>query len=96
MGFEKGHFKYGGRKKGDTNKFTNEFRDLLRAFLQNEILDLPSTFSSIKSPERRLELIIKLLPFVLTKAQEISLEMLSDDKLDYLINTLENESEREN
>jgi len=86
----------GGRKKGDTNKTTNEFRSVLWAFLQNEILDLPNTFSSIKSPERRLELIIKLLPFIVPKAQEISLEMLSDDKLDYLINTLENESEREN
>jgi len=96
MGFEKGHFKYGGRKKGDTNKFTNEFRDLLRAFLQNEILDLPNTFSSIKSPEKRLELILKLLPFVVPKAQEITLEMLSDNKLDYLINTLKNDQEREN
>jgi len=96
MSFEKGHMKMGGRKKGDTNKTTNEFRSLLRAFLQNEILDLPNTFSSIKSPERRLELILKLLPFVVPKAQEISLEMLSDNKLDYLVNTLKYESEREN
>jgi len=96
MSFEKGHMKMGGRKKGDTNKTTNEFRSLLRAFLQNEILDLPNTFSSIKSPERRLELILKLLPFVVPKAQEISLEMLSNNKLDNLLNTLKNESEREN
>jgi len=96
MGFKNGHFKYGGRKKGDPNKFTNEFRDLLRAFLQKEILDLPNTFNAINSPERRLELILKLLPFVVPKAQEISLEMLSDNKLDYLVNTLKYESEREN
>jgi hypothetical protein len=96
MSFEKGHKKMGGRKKGDANKFTNEFRGILRAFLQKEIVDLPDTFSSIKSPERRLEFILKLLPFVVPKAQEISLEMLSDSKLDYLVNTLKNEKEREN
>jgi len=96
MGFKKGHKKIGGRKMGEANKITNEFRSALRAFLRNEILDLPNTFSSIKSPERRLELILKLLPFVLPKAQEITLEMLSDNKLDYLVNTLKNESEREN
>jgi len=96
MSFEKGHKKIGGRKKGDTNKATNEFRSVLRAFLRKEIIDLPNTFSSIKSPERRLELILKLLPFVVPKAQEITLEMLSDNKLDYLVNTLKNESEREN
>ena len=96
MSFEKGHKKVGGRKKGNANKFTNEFRDILRAFLQKEIVELPNTFSSIKRPERRLELILKLLPFVVPKAQEISLEMLSDSKLDFLVNTLKNESEREN
>jgi hypothetical protein len=96
MGFEKGHEKVGGRKKGDANKFTNEFRGILRAILQKEIVELPNTFSSIKSPERRLELILKLLPFAVPKAQEISLEMLSDNKLDFLVETLTNESEREN
>ena len=96
MGFEKGHMKMGGRKKGDTNKTTNEIRVLLRAFLEKEILALPNAFSSIKSPERRLELIIKLLPFAVPKPQEITFEMLSDNKLDYLVNTLKNESEREN
>lgn len=96
MSFERGHKKMGGRKKGHTNKFTNEFRSLLRAFLEKEIVSLPNTFSSIKSPERRLELILKLLPFVVPKAQEISLEMLADSKLDYLVETLKNESEREN
>ncbi len=96
MSFEIGHKKLGGRKMGEANKITNEIRALLRAFLDKEIVNLPNTFNSIKSPERRLELILKLLPFVVPKAQEISLEMLSDSKLDFLVNTLKNESEREN
>jgi len=93
MGFKNGHKKVGGRKLGEANKITNEIRVLLKAFLEKEIVALPNTFSSIKSPERRLELIIKLLPFIVPKAQEISLEMLADDKLDYLITTLKNEKE---
>jgi len=96
MGFKNGHKKIGGRKMGEANKITNEFRSALRAFLRNEILDLTNTFSSIKSPERRLELILKLLPFVLPKAQEITLEMMSDRSLDQLVETLRNEQEREN
>lgn len=96
MSFEKGHRKVGGRKSGDANKITREFRDLLRGFLKKEIVGISLTFNSIKSPEKRLELILKLLPFVVPKAQEISLEMLSDSKLDFLVETLKNEKEREN
>ena len=96
MSFEIGHKKVGGRKTGEPNRSTKEIRSLLRAFVEKEIEVLPQTFNGIRSPERRLELIIKLLPFVVPKAQEISLEMLSDNKLDYLVNTLKYESEREN
>ena len=96
MSFEIGHKKLGGRKAGEPNKSTKEIRDLLKAFLEKEIELLPQTFSLIKGPEKRLELLVKILPFVIPRAQEISFEMLSDKKLDYLVNTLKNESEREN
>jgi len=96
MSFAIGHKKLGGRKAGVPNKSTKEIRDLLKAFIEKEMETLPQTFDEIRSAERRLELILKLLPFVLPKAQEITLEMLSDNKLDYLVNTLKNESEREN
>jgi hypothetical protein len=43
-----------------------------------------------------LELLIKILPFVVPRAQEIRFEMLSDSKLDFLVETLKNEKEREN
>jgi len=33
MSFEKGHRKVVGRKSGDANKITTEFRSLLRVFL---------------------------------------------------------------
>ncbi len=96
MSFEVGHKKSGGRIAGEPNKVTKELRGLLGAFLGKELAELPETFSEVKSPERRIELIIKLLPFVVPKAQEITLEMLSDSGLDYLVKTLTNEEEREN
>jgi hypothetical protein len=96
MSFEIGHKKLGGRKAGEPNKSTKEIRDLLKAFLEKEIELLPQAFSLIKGPEKRLELLVKILPFVIPRAQEISLEMLSDYKLDFLVETLKNEKEREN
>ena len=96
MSFEIGHKKFGGRIAGEPNKATKEIRGLLRAFIGKELTDLPKTFNEIKSPERRIELIIKLIPFVVPKAQEITLEMFSDRGLDYLVETLTNEEEREN
>lgn len=95
MGFQNGHKKVGGRQKGEANKATSEFRKLLGSFLIGEVISLPATFESIKSPEKRLELILKLLPFVVPKAQEITLEMLSDRSLDHLVETLKNEQKRE-
>jgi len=96
MGFEKGHIKYGGRQRGVKNASSKELKSILGDFVAEQLEGLPSTFNSIVSPEKRLELLIKLLPFVIPKAQEITLEMLSDNKLDNLVNTLKNESEREN
>jgi hypothetical protein len=96
MGFEKGHIKYGGRQRGVKNATTKELKSIISDFIAEQLEGLPSTFNTIESPERRLELLIKLLPFVLPKAQEISLEMLSDSKLDFLVETLKNEKEREN
>jgi hypothetical protein len=96
MSFGIGHKKLGGRKAGEPNKSTKEMRDLLKVFIEKEMETLPQRFDEIRSAERRLELLIKILPFVVPKAQEITLEMLSDSKLDWLVNTLKNESKREN
>jgi hypothetical protein len=93
MSFEVGHKKLGGRKRGMPNKFTSSIKEAIAAFLEEELLSLPNTFKEIKSPEKRLELLIKLLPFVVPKAQEISLDLLPDSKLDSLIETLKNDEE---
>jgi hypothetical protein len=96
MGFENGHIKYGGRQKGVKNVTSRELKLVLGDFVAEQLESLPSTFNSISSPEKRLELLLKMLPFVLPKAQEITLEMLPENKLDFLVETLTNEEKREN
>jgi hypothetical protein len=91
MSFAEGHKKVGGRTKGTPNQTTRYLRSILATQIEGEVLTLKTTLSEINSPEKRLELIIKLLPFVLPKVQEFSLEMLSDSKLDVLFENLQND-----
>jgi len=92
MGFEIGHKKMGGRAKGIPNRTTSDFRAILGGFIYKQVESLPEVFSSIKSPEKRLELIIKLLPFVVPKMQDFSLENLSENKLNSILQILTDET----
>ena len=94
MSFENGHIKVGGRQKGVPNRATKEFRDRIGAFLYNELEVLPENFRAIKSPEKKLDILIKLLPFVVPKIQDLSLENLPDNKLSAILEILTDESER--
>jgi hypothetical protein len=96
MGFEKGHEKIGGRVAGTPNQTSRELRSILRSFIFNELETLPESFKTIKSAEKRLEILVKLLPYVIPKAQEFSLDMLSDSKLDLILEVIKNEATREN
>jgi hypothetical protein len=91
MAFTKGHSKIGGRRKGMPNRCTSDFKAILRQAVEDELLSLSTTFKAVKSPERRLELFIKLLPFVIPKAQEVSLELLPNHKLDNILECLSND-----
>jgi hypothetical protein len=88
MAFKVGQTKQGGRAKGVPNRTTSEFRAILGVFIFNQLNTLPEAFRSIKSPERRLELIIKLLPYVVPKMHDLSLENLSEDKLSAILEIL--------
>jgi len=92
MGFEIGHKKIGGRAKGIPNRTTSDLRAILGDFIYKQAESLPEVFSSIKSPEKRLELIIKLLPFVVPKMQDFSLENLSENKLNSILQILTDET----
>ena len=63
--------KTGGRVKGTPNKLTKEIRIILKNLLAKEIKNLPDILEQLE-PRERLELIIKIMPYVLPKVRDIS------------------------
>ena len=63
--------KYGGRKKGTPNRMTKELRVLLKDIMYQELEEVQERFSLLE-PKQRIELIIKLMPYVLPKVNSIS------------------------
>lgn len=63
--------KTGGRGQGTPNKLTRELRTALKNILHQEIELLPEHFESLE-PKYRLEILIKLLPFVLPKVDSVN------------------------
>ena len=62
--------KYGGREAGTPNKLTKELRAVLKDVLYNELEKLEELLESLE-PKERLELVIKLIPFILPKVNKI-------------------------
>jgi hypothetical protein len=81
-----------GKPKGASNKVTKELRDVLKSIIEVEIEQIPVYLSKIKRPELKLKLISELLPYVLPKFSNISLnsaiERLPNDQLDELYNRI--------
>ena len=65
--------KFGGRQPGTPNRLTSEIREMLKSALQNEI-DLIEVHLMSLEPKERLEILVKLLPFILPKADIESLK----------------------
>ncbi len=63
--------KYGGRMKGTPNKLTKEIRSVLKDILFYELENIEENLNSLE-PKDRIELVIKMMPFVLPKVQQIS------------------------
>ena len=63
--------KYGGRQKGTPNRMTKELRVLLKDILYQELEQLQERLELLE-PKQRIELIIKLMPYILTKVNNIS------------------------
>jgi hypothetical protein len=62
-------FKTGGRKKGTPNKITTELRETLTDFISNEFNGIQERVNSLK-PKERLNLLTKLIPYVIPRAIE--------------------------
>jgi hypothetical protein len=63
--------KYGGRQKGTPNKLTKELRSVLKDILYQELEQIQEHLETL-NPKERVELIIKLMPYVLPKVTSIS------------------------
>ena len=60
--------KYGGREAGTPNRLTAELRVALKNILHQEIELIPEHFEKLE-PKDRLELLVKLLPFAISKVE---------------------------
>ena len=75
--------KFGGRTKGTPNRLTKEVRSILKEVLYVEISQLNKHFEELE-PKVRIELLIKLMPYVCPK---ITLESHKlDEPIDFGIN----------
>ena len=63
--------KYGGRQKGTPNRMTKEIRSLLKEIIFEELGDIQEKLELLE-PKERLEILVKLIPFVLPKVNSIS------------------------
>lgn len=60
--------KTGGRNQGTPNILTKEMRAILKCIIAKELEALPGTIEKME-PEKRLEILLKLLPYVLPKVE---------------------------
>jgi hypothetical protein len=62
--------KYGGRTAGTPNKLTKELRSVLKNIVYYQLEELEEQFKQLPSKDR-IELLIKLMPYILPKVNEI-------------------------
>ena len=63
--------KYGGRKKGSTNKKTQEFQDILDAMKFSPAREAIKSLRLVDDPIKHAELCIKLMEFIYPKRKAI-------------------------
>ena len=62
--------KTGGRKQGTRNRLTGTVKEMLHLAVKNEVERLPSLISQLE-PKEKIDAILKILPFILPKADII-------------------------
>jgi hypothetical protein len=72
--------KYGGREKGTPNRLTKELRAILKEALHKELESISELLEQLE-PKERLEVLIKLMPFVFPRMNTTSHSM--DEPVDY-------------
>ena len=59
--------KFGGRQKGTPNRLTKELRAVLKDLIHEELETLQERMDHL-DPKERLEVLVKLLPYILPKS----------------------------
>ena len=72
--------KYGGRQKGTPNRLTKELRAILKEALHKELKGIGERLEQLE-PKERLEVLIKLMPFVFPRMNTTSHSM--DEPVDF-------------
>ena len=72
--------KYGGRQKGTSNRMTKELRSILKDILYQELEEIEERLDVLE-PKTRIELLIKMMPFVLPKMNTVSHN--TDEPIDF-------------
>ena len=66
--------KTGGRELGTPNKVTKELKEVLSEVVNNELANVKELLSTL-TPKERLDVVIKLLPYITPKLKETTLEV---------------------
>jgi len=74
--------KTGGRDKGTPNILTKEMRAILKSIIAKELETLPGTIEKME-PEKRLDILLKLLPYVLPKVEACNMGAGEPFSLDF-------------
>ena len=72
--------KTGGRVKGSLNKTTAETKELIQNIVSKELETIPGLLAQL-DPVDRVTAIIKLLPYLLPKQQDIAIEVKEPTKI---------------
>jgi len=81
----------GGRPKGAQNKTGKQLKEILSEILNDEIEGLPKRLNQL-SDKDRLDIFVKLLPYLLPKQKEIDMNVTNELNIP-LIQWVKNESE---
>lgn len=81
----------GGRPKGAQNKTGKQLKEILSEILNDEIEGLPERLNQL-SDKDRLDIFVKLLPYLLPKQKEIDMSVTKEVNIP-LIQWVNNESE---
>ena len=82
--------KYGGRTKGTPNRTTAETKEILQTVISKE-LDNTDTLLEQLEPKERLDAIIKILPYIIPKQSEMTIENKETDFKPVVIQFIDNE-----